>query len=128
MSRPEDRTTAGPGVPDPVVPAPVLALLDGLWAAGHAAYVVGGCLRDELLGREADDWDLATDARPERILELHAGALYKNRFGTVIVRRDEADYELTTFRSDHEYEDFRRPTRVEFGETDRKSTRLNSSH
>lgn len=91
------------------------ALLDDLADAGHAAFVVGGSLRDALLGRPAEDWDLATDAPPERLLELHPEALYKNRFGTVIVRRDEVAYEITTFRSDHEYTDFRRPGRVEFG-------------
>lgn len=61
------------------------------------------------------DWDLATDARPDRLLALYPGALYKNRFGTVVVRREGIAYEITTFRSEHEYEDHRRPTRVEFG-------------
>ena len=51
------------------------------------AYVVGGSLRDVLLGRTPADWDLATDARPERIVELFPGAVYENRFGTVAVRR-----------------------------------------
>lgn len=99
----------------PRVPGPVVHLLDALWAGGHAAYVVGGSLRDALLGREPHDWDLTTDARPERIQELFPGALYENRFGTVAVRRDGAEYQITTFRSDHEYADHRRPHRVEFG-------------
>ncbi len=99
----------------PRVPGPVVHLLDALWAGGHAAYVVGGSLRDALLGREPHDWDLTTDARPERIQELFPGALYENRFGTVAVRRDGAEYQVTTFRSDHEYADHRRPHRVEFG-------------
>ncbi len=108
--------TAGAGVPTPAVPAPVAGLLEHLWSAGHAAYVVGGSLRDALLGRPAADWDLATDARPERILELEPGAAYENRFGTVVVRRGGVAYEITTFRSDHEYADHRRPGRIEFGE------------
>ncbi len=101
---------------DPSLPPSVTRLLEELWAAGHAAYVVGGSLRDAMLGRPAHDWDLATDARPERLQELYSDALYENRFGTVVVRREGAAYEITTFRSDHAYEDHRRPARVEFGD------------
>ena len=97
-------------------PDPVLAILGRLWAAGHAGFVVGGSLRDVLLGRAPEDWDLATDARPERLLELFPGAKYENRFGTVAVREGTDLLEITTFRSDHEYADFRRPHRVEFGD------------
>ncbi len=88
-----------------------------LWANGHAAYVVGGSLRDVLLGRQPHDWDLASDARPERLVELFPGAVYENRFGTVAVRRDDDVFQVTTFRTDHEYADFRRPHRIEFGDT-----------
>lgn len=98
-------------------PEPVMATLERLWAGGHAGYVVGGSLRDVLLGREPADWDLATDARPDRILELFPGSVYENRFGTVAARQDDAFLEITTFRSDHDYADFRRPHRVEFGDT-----------
>lgn len=94
-----------------------MAALERLWAGGHAAYVVGGSLRDVLLGREPADWDLATDARPDRILELFPGSVYENRFGTVAARQGDAYLEITTFRSDHDYADFRRPHRVEFGDT-----------
>ena len=69
------------------------------------------------LGRTAADWDLATDALPRAMLELLPDAVYENRFGTVAVRRDGEVYEITTFRSDHEYADFRRPHHVEFGDT-----------
>ncbi|MEO5966089.1 MAG: polynucleotide adenylyltransferase [Candidatus Limnocylindrales bacterium] len=98
------------------VPRTVLCLSEELGAAGHAAYVVGGSLRDVLLGRPAKDWDLATDALPERILEVFAGSVYENAFGTVVVRRDGVPFEITTFRTDHDYADFRRPHRVTFGE------------
>ena len=98
-------------------PEPVLAALERLWAGGHAAYVVGGSLRDVLVGREPADWDLATDARPDRVLELFPGSVYENRFGTVSARLDREFLEITTFRSDHDYADFRRPDRVEFGDT-----------
>ena len=97
-------------------PDTVLAILGRLWASGHAGYVVGGSLRDVILGREPADWDMATDARPDRLLELFPGAVYENRFGTVAVRDGGELHEITTFRSDHEYADFRRPHRVEFGD------------
>ncbi len=98
------------------VPASVRELLERLWARGHAAYVVGGSVRDALLGRPADDWDLATDARPDRLLAVFPGAVYENRFGTVAVREGDDVHEVTTFRTDHDYADFRRPHRVEFGD------------
>ena len=92
-------------------------LLSTLWADGHAAYVVGGSLRDIVLGRPAADWDLASNALPERLLALLPDAVYENQFGTVGVRRGGEVFEVTTFRSDHDYADFRRPHRVEFGDT-----------
>ena len=76
--------------------------------------MVGGSLRDVLLDRTPADWDLATDALPERLLELFPEAAYENRFGTVAVPRAGDLFEITTFRSDHDYADFRRPHRVEF--------------
>jgi tRNA nucleotidyltransferase (CCA-adding enzyme) len=97
------------------VPPAVLELLETLWSAGHEGWVVGGSLRDSYLGRAALDWDLATDARPERVLEIFPGAVYENQFGTVAVRHGGMLYEITTFRTDHDYADFRRPHRVEFG-------------
>ena len=100
-----------------MIPPAVHDLLGTLWANGHAAYVVGGSLRDVLLGRDPHDWDLASDARPERLVELFPGAVYENRFGTVAVRRDDDVFQVTTFRTDHDYADFRRPHRIEFGDT-----------
>lgn len=82
-----------------------------LWQAGHAAYAVGGGLRDLLLGRRPMDWDIATDALPERLLGLFPTSRYENRFGTVSV---EPDLEITTFRRDHRYGDHRRPDAVTF--------------
>jgi tRNA nucleotidyltransferase/poly(A) polymerase len=60
---------------------------------------------------------MASNAGPERVVELFPGAVYENRFGTVAVRRDGEVFEITTFRTDHDYADFRRPHRVEFGDT-----------
>jgi tRNA nucleotidyltransferase (CCA-adding enzyme) len=88
----------------------VQLLLEHLWHAGHAAYVVGGGLRDSLLGRLASDWDVATDALPERVIELFPSGRYENRFGTVTIE----GVEVTTFRRDHQYGDRRRPDSVTF--------------
>jgi tRNA nucleotidyltransferase (CCA-adding enzyme) len=114
---PGSQLTGPPAVIEDAIPAAVDGLLGSLRAAGHAAYVVGGSLRDLVLGRTPADWDLATDAHPDRLVELFPGAVYENRFGTVAVRRDGETFEITTFRTDHDYADFRRPDRVEFGDT-----------
>ncbi len=104
--------------PAPRVPDHVSPVLATLWASGHAAYLVGGSLRDDLLGREAKDWDVATDARPDRLMALFPGSHYENRFGTVLVPAPPgAPVEVTTFRRDHDYRDRRRPDRVEFGDS-----------
>ncbi|HET7701842.1 MAG TPA: HD domain-containing protein, partial [Candidatus Limnocylindrales bacterium] len=76
---------------------------------------MGGALRDVAAGRPAPDWDLATSALPEQTAGLFEGAVYENRFGTVAVRRAGEEFEITTFRSDHDYADHRRPHRIEFG-------------
>ena len=87
-----------------------MSVLDSLWQAGHGAYLVGGSVRDALLGLPVSDWDVATDARPERILGIFPGSSYQNRFGTVLAR----GIEVTTFRRDHRYADHRRPDSVTF--------------
>ena len=86
-----------------------------LWRADQSAYVVGGCLRDALIEREPSDWDLTTNAPPELIASLFPRALYENRFGTVIVRHAGSQYEITTFRRDVSYSDFRHPDSIELG-------------
>ena len=104
-----------PVEPLPQIPAPVADLLATLWRGGQAAYVVGGCLRDALLGREPADWDLTTDAPPERVQALFPRSVYENRFGTVVVRHGGSTYEITAFRRDVSYSDFRHPDAIEFG-------------
>ena len=99
------------------IPADVVEVLGRLLTGGQAGFLVGGSLRDVLIGREPHDWDLATDARPDRILELFPDAVYQNAFGTVAARHGRQTFEVTTFRHDHDYADHRRPHRVEFGET-----------
>jgi putative nucleotidyltransferase with HDIG domain len=93
----------------------VIAKLRG---AGHCAYLVGGCVRDLLLGVSPKDYDVATDARPDRIMDLfpNSGRVGAH-FGVVLVRSVFAQVEVATFRSDHEYSDGRRPDAVHF-ETD----------
>jgi len=89
--------------------------------AGHQAYLVGGCVRDLLLGARPKDWDISTGARPECVLELFPqSGLVGAHFGVVLVRDGLAQVEVATFRSDHEYEDGRRPVGVHF-ETDPKA-------
>lgn len=96
------------------VPADVLRILGTLWSNGHAAYLVGGGVRDLLLERPVTDWDIATDALPEKTMSLFPGAGYKNRFGTVTVPGELWPAEVTTFRRDHRYADHRRPDSVTF--------------
>ena len=102
--------SARPLPPAPRLSADVERLLERLWQGGHAAYVVGGGVRDALLGRPETDWDVATDALPERILALFPTGHYENRFGTVTI----GGVEVTTFRRDHQYADHRRPDSVTF--------------
>lgn len=97
------------GTPFPVHPD-AQRVLERLWSAGHAAYLVGGAVRDALLGRATHDWDVATDARPETILGLFPEGEYENRFGTVLAH----GVEITTFRRDQHYPDHRRPASVTF--------------
>src|SRR4051812_2137713 len=86
-----------------------------LRTAGHQAYLVGGCVRDLLLEREPADYDIATDARPERVQQLFPDSLNVGaRFGVIIVVEDGHEIEVATFRSDMGYSDGRHPDRVEY--------------
>ena len=81
--------------------------------AGHQAYFVGGCVRDLELGREPADYDVSTDARPERVQELFPDSLAIGaQFGVILVTEDGAEVEVATFRSDIGYSDGRHPDRV----------------
>jgi poly(A) polymerase len=89
-----------------------------LRAAGHQAYLVGGCVRDLLLGAKPKDFDVATDARPDRIMSLFpSSGCVGAHFGVVLVREGFEQVEVATYRSDNEYTDGRRPASVHF-ETD----------
>src|SRR5579863_5544319 len=81
----------------------------------HQAYLVGGCVRDLILGREPADYDVATDAPPERVQELFPSSTDVGaRFGVIIVVEGDSQVEVSTFRSDVGYSDGRHPDRVEY--------------
>ena len=102
-----------------MMPQPVKEVLCRLNDAGYAAYAVGGCIRDLLLGREPDDWDITTAARPEQVMSLFAGHCIPTglQHGTVTVRQGGGSYEVTTFRTDGIYSDHRHPDSVSFSDT-----------
>lgn len=84
---------------------------------GHVAYLAGGCVRDELLGRTPSDYDIATDATPERIRALFPRASFVGAaFGVVLVTQGHHTVEVATFRSDGPYSDRRRPDSVTFSD------------
>jgi tRNA nucleotidyltransferase (CCA-adding enzyme) len=100
------------------VPAPVLRVCERLRGAGHQAYVVGGCVRDVLLGRTPSDWDVATSAHPDAVLALFRKTIPTGlEHGTVTVLEGGEPIEVTTFRGEGGYSDARRPDRVVFGVT-----------
>lgn len=116
------------------LPEKAVTILNKTTAAGFGAYVVGGAVRDLLLGREVKDWDFTTDARPEEILKIFPEGFYNNKFGTVGVPADAVlrthqrtetpgsgsgqarmtrpVLEITTMRREGQYEDFRHPQQV----------------
>lgn len=92
-------------------------LLNALHAAGYAAYAVGGCVRDSLLGRTAHDWDLCTSALPQQVMELFGAAQCIPtglQHGTVTIKYGGQLYETTTFRTEGSYTDGRHPDEVQF--------------
>lgn len=89
---------------------------------GYQAYLVGGCVRDIVCGKEPKDYDIATDALPERVLSLFPDSKYENDFGTVLVKTGSEErtlkiIEVTTFRTETGYSDYRRPDTVVFAKT-----------
>ena len=90
-------------------------MVEGLRAGGHAAYFVGGCVRDELLGRTPREYDVATDAEPDRVQHLfQRNVAVGKRFGVIICLVGDVPVEVATFRSDDAYVDGRRPTSVRY--------------
>ncbi len=97
------------------MPANANRIIHTLQKAGFEAYIVGGCVRDAILGREPGDWDITTSAKPEEVKTLFHRTIDTGiEHGTVTVMFDKEGYEVTTYRVDGKYEDHRRPTSVTF--------------
>ena len=98
-----------------ILPEKVKFIIDTITQAGYEAYAVGGCIRDSILGREPDDWDITTSAKPEQVKELFRRTIDTGiEHGTVTVMLEKEGFEVTTYRIDGEYEDSRHPKEVVF--------------
>lgn len=97
------------------LPEAVSGIIDTLQKAGFEAYAVGGCVRDSILGRQPDDWDITTSAKPEQVKALFKRTIDTGiAHGTVTVMQKRTGFEVTTYRIDGEYEDARHPKDVTF--------------
>lgn len=97
------------------IPEKAAYIMKTLQAAGFEAYVVGGCVRDSILGREPQDWDITTSARPEQVKALFPHTIDTGiQHGTVTILIDREGFEVTTYRIDGKYEDNRHPKEVIF--------------
>lgn len=109
------------------IPDEVISIYKSLIQRGYEVYLVGGCVRNLLMDRRVDDWDLTTNATPDQIQEVFPDSFYDNTFGTVGVKFNAEDNkqdtngkryaEVTTFRTETGYKDFRHPTEVVWGKT-----------
>lgn len=104
------------------VPQPILNIAEALQNKGFLAFLVGGCVRDLLMNKKPHDWDLTTNAKPEEIVAIFPKTVYENKFGTVtVVNEEETDLtlknvEITPFRKEGGYSDFRHPDEVSFSD------------
>jgi poly(A) polymerase/tRNA nucleotidyltransferase (CCA-adding enzyme) len=104
------------------VPREILEITKTLQNKGFLAYLVGGCVRDSLIGREPKDWDITTNATPEEIMPLFPKTVYENVFGTVTIVNEETEnerlrnVEITPFRTEANYSDRRHPDEVKFSD------------
>ncbi len=97
------------------LPRKVEDIIDRIQAAGYEAYAVGGCIRDSILGKEPDDWDITTSAKPEEVKKLFDRTIDTGiQHGTVTVMYGKEGFEVTTYRIDGKYEDSRHPKDVTF--------------
>jgi tRNA nucleotidyltransferase (CCA-adding enzyme) len=97
------------------IPENARKILDTIHKAGYEAYVVGGCVRDSILGRTPGDWDITTSAKPQQIKKLFKRTIDTGiEHGTVTVMMNHEGYEVTTYRIDGEYADNRHPKEVTF--------------
>ncbi len=97
------------------LPEKVKIIISSLQHHGYEAYAVGGCVRDSILGREPEDWDITTSAKPEEVKAIFSHTIDTGiQHGTVTVMLDHEGFEVTTYRIDGEYEDARHPKEVIF--------------
>ena len=115
-----------------ITPQYVTDILSRLESQGFSAYMVGGCVRDIILGRRPHDWDICSSALPEEILAIFPHSIPTGiKHGTVTVKSHGSSSEVTTFRSDGEYKDHRRPESVSFlaglkGDLERRDFTVNA--
>ncbi len=103
-----------------VIPKEIKKVISELQIAGYEAYIVGGCVRDFLLGIEPKDWDVTTNAKPEEIQKVFPNNFYENNFLTVTVRTGSKkiqEVEVTTYRLEAAYSDKRHPDDLSFAKT-----------
>jgi len=105
-----------------LIPKEVKTIIEKLKKAGFQAFIVGGCVRDILRKAKPEDWDIATNAKPEQTQKLFPKSFYENKFLTVTVQtgnktRELKEVEITTYRSEAKYSDKRHPDEVKFAET-----------
>lgn len=99
------------------LPSKVIRIIHVLQSHGYEAFAVGGCVRDMILGRVPDDWDITTSAHPPQVKALFTRTVDTGlAHGTVTVLLGEDSYEVTTYRIDGKYEDHRHPSQVEFSD------------
>lgn len=99
------------------IPKDVIEIIDNIYINGFEAYIVGGCVRDSIIGQKPNDYDITTSAKPNEIMDI-----FKNekiietgiKHGTITLIKNYEEYEITTYRIDGEYKDNRRPEDVEF--------------
>ena len=97
------------------LPQKVRYIIETIQAAGYEAYAVGGCIRDSILGKEPDDWDITTSAAPEEVKKMFRRTIDTGiQHGTVTVMMEKESFEVTTYRIDGKYEDSRHPKDVTF--------------
>ena len=97
------------------LPHKVHYIIETIQAAGYEAYAVGGCIRDSVMGREPDDWDITTSAKPDEIKRLFGRTIDTGiQHGTVTVMIEKEGFEVTTYRIDGKYADSRHPENVTF--------------
>ena len=97
------------------IPGDVKYIIDTLKEHGYEGYIVGGCVRDSILKRKVNDWDMTTSAKPKEVVKLFDKVILTGiKHGTVTIVLNNNQYEVTTFRNDGEYDDNRHPIKVEF--------------